>query len=161
MLRSIPELDVYVVHLIREPLGVSYSRCLTKVNPASGEIMGGVHPLVSAWSWSFVNIAIERMLKERRRYMKLSYEEFVADPASALTRIVAFVKEERALLDDVKLEGQKVYLNPTHSVSGNPMRFTSGLTEIRADDRWKSGLSASVAYAIRLLTYPASRRYRC
>lgn len=160
VLRSIPVLDVYVVHLIRNPLGVTYSRSQVKTNPASGETMGGVNPIVSGCVWSLVNAAIERMLKMPARYMQLRYEQFVADPRGLLNQIADFVGEEPTVLDDIRLDGHHVALDLTHSASGNPMRFDSGLVEIRADQRWKTGLPAGMASTVRALTYPMARRYR-
>jgi hypothetical protein len=160
VLRSIPALEVYVLHLIRSPLGVTYSRSQVKINPASGETMGGVNPIVSGCAWSLVNAAIERMLDKPARYMQLRYEQFVADPLGSLNQIADFVGEKRALLDDVQLDGRHIALEPTHSASGNPMRFNSGLVEIRADERWKTGLTAGTASAVRVLTYPVARRYQ-
>lgn len=160
VLRSVPALDVYVLHLIRNPLGVTYSRSQVKTNPASGDTMGGVNPIVSGCAWSMVNAAIERMLKKPARYMQLRYEQFVADPRGTLNQIADFMGEERAVLDDIQLNGHHVALSPTHSASGNPMRFNPGLVEIRTDERWKTGLPAGIASAVRALTYPVARRYR-
>lgn len=159
MLRSLPNLDVHTVHVIRDPRGVTHSRRQVKINPASGDAMGGVHPFASMYMWNVGNTAIERMLSHEGRYLQLRYEDFVAAPAEALERIAAFVAATTDGLSSVDLQGRTVNLRPTHSVSGNPMRFTAGPIEIRRDERWRTGLPTSTAMAVKLLTGPVAMRY--
>ena len=95
----------------------------------------------SAMYFDVSNAAAEAIWRhEPDRYLRLRYEDFVANPRAALEDIGSFVGE-RLEIDDV-LEDNRVVLRPTHSAWGNPNRFAHGPREIAPDLTWARELPA-------------------
>jgi len=58
LLRLLPGIDTYIVHLVRDPRAVAYSRQRKKLNP-DREVpadMGGKSPALSAFQWVVGNL---------------------------------------------------------------------------------------------------------
>jgi hypothetical protein len=53
-----------------------------------------------------------------------------------------------------------VDLQVDHTVSGNPMRFTTGPVQIRPDDRWRSAMARRRRVIVGVLTAPLRFGYR-
>jgi hypothetical protein len=92
------------------------------------------------------------------RYLRLRYEDFVREPLPAVRRIVALVGEAPEGLPF--LSDTAVRLQPTHSVSGNPNRFTTGSVEVRADDEWMRLMRRTDRMLVTALTLPLLLHYR-
>jgi hypothetical protein len=91
MLRMIPSVDPYVVHLARDPRGVVYSRLR---NPRWLPF----HPVKNALRWNIQNLVTELLLKrEQGRYLRLRYEDFIDHPPETIRRILDFVQERSQL----------------------------------------------------------------
>lgn len=150
-------LDVNVVHLIRDPRAVAQSRLTPKRHPDTGAYMGGVSVAKSALMWSLVNAAIQRFLGDSQ-YRQVGYHEYVENPGGAVDQLI----EDLGLPSSpiLPLAGNIVTLAPTHSVFGNPGRFTNGQVEIRLDDRWKKDLSPARTKLVEVLTAPVRRQFK-
>ena len=73
--------------------------------------------------------------------MILRYEDFIVRPQQSIKRILDFVREKKGSLPS---RGERqVNLKITHTVSGNPSRFGSGIVELRPDDEWKIRMKGS------------------
>ena len=57
------------------------------------------------------------------------------------------------------IEGQAVRLGPSHTISGNPMRFRHGLVPLRLDDAWKEGMPGRRKAVGTAMTFPWLVRY--
>jgi hypothetical protein len=89
--------------------------------------------------------------------MFLRYEDFIADPAGTIGRLLELCGAGGAANP---VQGRIIELHPNHTVTGNPDRFLSGPTELRAaDDRWMSSLSRRARLAATVLSWPLLRRY--
>jgi hypothetical protein len=160
VLRQSPALDLYFLHLERDPRAIAYSWS----KPTRERGFDGNHTMeqrgavTSAVMHDFSNIAAETLWGRREdRYLRLRYEDLVADPASALREVGRFVDED---LDPTAiLSGGEVTVRPTHSAWGNPNRFDSGRIEIRADDAWRDRLTTPDRLVTTALTWPLLRRY--
>ena len=91
----------------------------------------------AALLWLVWNTATVRLWGGRRRapgrYLRVRYEDFVADPAGVTARIAGFVG---ATPDELPFPTPAtVRLAPTHSVAGNPSRHRTGLVDVVADTR--------------------------
>jgi hypothetical protein len=147
--------ELAIVHLVRDPRGVVHSRL------RSAERRGfslTPPPAGFAAVWTVWNPLIE-LVWRRRRYLRLRYEDFVANPEDAVRRIAALVGEAADPLPFVARD--TVTLAPTHSVAGNRNRFQTGKVRIRLDDEWRSAsrLSARERRAVTALSWPARARY--
>jgi hypothetical protein len=148
-----PPLDLRILHLVRDSRAVAYSWQRTMFNPGSGRDMDRYTATRTSVAWMLINVATAlQRLVERGRYARVSYESFVDDPRSTLERILAFLDESsREVPVD---ERGEVRLSPSHTAAGNPMRFTSGSTTIRADDEWRTVMHPTSRRLVTALTLP-------
>ncbi|MEM6535179.1 MAG: sulfotransferase [Pseudomonadota bacterium] len=158
LLRKYAKLPVRTVHLVRHPGAVASSWMRKKKDPsiASGEMTQYTagHALKV---WAFRNLASE-LLRFWMPYLRLKYETFAEKPRATVDQIIGFAPHlsgrENGFVSD-----NEVNLPPLHSLSGNPDRFTSGVTEIREDTAWKTSTVGRQIGLLRLLIGPIARRY--
>jgi hypothetical protein len=160
VLAATPGIDLRVVHLIRDPRGAAHSWS-TKKTLADGAVrahMEQISPAKSAVLWDVWNLAGGILFKGGSdRYLRLRYEDFVADPPGTVRKILAMVGMEEAELPFVN--GNEVRTTPNHSVAGNPDRLRHGAITLRSDDRWRSAMPARNRRLVSVLTSPLLLRY--
>src|ERR671916_1090567 len=156
----VPGVDFRVVHLIRDPRAAAYSWMKKKPQPDSEEIehMHRQNPIMSSALWDSWNASAEALWRRApERYLRLRYEDFVADPRRSFERILKLLGEEGA---EPPLVGKReVKLGISHTVSGNPNRFETGAVELRSDHAWISAMSPPDKALVTALTTPLLQRY--
>jgi len=159
-LGMVPGLDLRVLHLIRDPRAAAYSWTKKKRQPDSTEreFMHQKSPTQSAVLWDAWNAAIEALWRQMPpRYLRLRYEDFVADPRRSFEEILELTGEEDAQLP---LVGERdVKLGISHTVSGNPNRFDTGTVELRQDRAWQKQMKPRDRALVTALTLPLLTRY--
>ncbi|MDQ4062557.1 MAG: sulfotransferase, partial [Actinomycetota bacterium] len=86
-----PGIDLYVVHLVRDPRAAAYSWLRKKPQPDTNRLsyMLRMNIVKSALLWDVWNASCEALWRgSSTRYMRLRYEDFVEDPQRALTDIL-------------------------------------------------------------------------
>ncbi len=160
----IPSLDVYVVHLVRDPHAVAYSWLRQSEKARSG--LAQEDPLYrrqfnasqSSLRWSTVNAMVEVLWgRSRGRYMMLRYEDLMSDPQRSIGNILNFIGEDPGELPFTGFD--RVVLKANHTVSGNPVRFNHGTVTLRLDNEWESKLGKADRKRVGLLTHPLRVRY--
>lgn len=134
LIRLVPGITPYFVHLVRDPRAVAYSRQRHKVGP-DGE-MPRFGPAESTRGWLMQNLKghlVNRRVPADRR-LRIRYEDFVAQPLPTLQAITELMGEEPPPAGFV--DGRRVRLGKNHTVAGNPSRFRTGAIELRSDDEW-------------------------
>jgi hypothetical protein len=144
------QIDLAVVHLVRDSRAVAYSWTREKHDPGTGRPMSRQHPLRSALEWDIAEWAARRLTRRVSSSMTLRYEDLVARPASAVQLVLDLVGETA----DPPLEGKKVRLDSGHAVSGNPMRFETGVVTITEDKQWQEALPRSSRFLVTATTWP-------
>lgn len=161
VLEGMPRVDLYVVHLVRDPRAVAYSWSRKKKSRPLTEsltFMPQHHPAQSSLEWDLCNAATEALwCRSPERYMRLRYEEFVARPRESVERILQLVGEESASLPFVG--DREVRLGPNHNVGGNPSRFETGTVELRPDREWTFQMRPRARATVTSLTLPLLGRY--
>jgi hypothetical protein len=157
ILQGCRELEVYVVHLVRDSRAVAYS--WQRKKPVSdSEYMTRFSAAHSSLLWDGMNAAAE-MLRTNSPggYLRLQYEDLVTAPKTTLESVLHLVgaNTEQSPL----LHGNKVMLGPVHGFSGNPSRFGRGEVDLRPDDEWRSKLNRAHWFLVTLLTAPLLVRY--
>ena len=155
-----PSVEMHVVHLVRDPRAVAYSWSRERLHPdpENPEYMPRRSPLESSTRWMARNLATEALWRgSPRGYMRLRYEDFVAEPRRAVERMLELVQEEPAPLSHVG--EHEVELGVNHTVWGNPSRFRSGKVEIRPDKEWAYHMKQGDKRLISALTLPLLVRY--
>jgi hypothetical protein len=106
-------------------------------------------------SWNASAGALWRRAPDR--YLRLRYEDFVADPREGFEKILALVGEPDA---GPPLVGEReVKLGVSHTVSGNPNRFETGAVELRTDREWISSMKPRDKALVTALTLPLLKHY--
>ena len=161
ILAELPALELYLIHLVRDPHAVAYSWQRTLYDPGRHRQFGRHGSFTSSFLWTTWNAAIELMRRRnsilRQHYLPVKYEDFVQDPTSALARITQFLGEDAPRPG--RLTGNQAWLPEQHSLSGNPVRFARGPVDIRSDDEWRTGLSAASRVVVALTTWPLLAHY--
>jgi hypothetical protein len=154
-LGMVPGIDLYVVHLVRDGRGVvtSHRKSFEK------DLQAGItwdqkgHPmwktavrrrvlyLVSVIRWTVLNLASEWICSQLgpKRTMRLRYEDFVADPKSALERIGSLIEVDLRDVADAASSGKPMQAG--HNIGGNRTK-KSGTITLRPDaQEWRTALS--------------------
>jgi hypothetical protein len=157
----VPGVDLYALHLIRDPRAAAYSWLKEKPQPDTDarEFMHRKSPTMSAALWDSWNASAEALWRRTpERYLRLRYEDFVADPRKSLDKILTLVSERDA---EPPLVGEReVKLGVSHTVSGNPNRFETGTVELRTDREWISRMNPRDKVLVTALTFPLLTHYR-
>ncbi|MGE0140237.1 MAG: sulfotransferase [Ilumatobacteraceae bacterium] len=159
VLRRLRGHDVRLLHVVRDPRGVAHSWSSTVKRPESavGEDMERLGTWHAIARWTSHNL-IFSLVGRRGRHAMLRYERFAADPnelGSVLDRLTTDLGTDAPHFDD-----HLVQLRTNHTVSGNPMRFTTGPLTIRPDDRWRSSMARAPRLIVSVLTAPLRLGYR-
>lgn len=150
-------IDLYVVHLVRDPRAVAYSWMREKWQPDAGEYMSRYSPPKSSLVWNTWNLMAEAFWKKQSsRYLRLRYEDFVVNPRENLACILNFVEEEAFSLP---ARGHLVNIGVNHTVGGNPSRFKTGAVELRLDDEWRTKMKRLDEKIVSSITWPLRTRY--
>jgi len=159
ILRTIPTIDLYVVHLVREPRAVAYSALRKKWNPDRGEYLRLYSPTHASLIWDYTNLTTEAVLgRSRDRYLLLRYEDVVKNPREAIERVLKLVREEASQLPFVAED--KVALTASHMLSGNPGVYKStGIVKVQPDEEWKAKMKPWDKNLVSFLTSPLRLRY--
>lgn len=156
----LPEIDLHVIHLVRDPRAVAFSWLRRKLQPDTGTLqpMDEHGPVFSTLLWNSWNIATEVMwLRRRRRYTFIRYEDFIARPRATIERIVRRIGETDVALPFI--EDHIVHLGIDHTCSGNPNRFRDGTIELKLDNEWENRMRARDRVAVSAVAAPLLSRY--
>lgn len=156
LLGLIPEIDLYLVHLVRDPRAVAYSWSIPKPKPA--DYMRTMNAAKSSLLWIAWNEGTEHLGRRLSgRYLRIRYEDFTLRPEESIRRILTLIHEDVRSLPFPS--DHTVRLNPTHTMKGNPSRFITGDVEILPDERWKKGMHPFNKMLVDLLTWPFLGKY--
>ena len=146
-----PGVDLYVVHLVRDPRATSYS---WSVDPHFHRTRG---PAFGA-RWTLWNVELEALAARRRpRSLRLRFEDFLRSPEAAIRRMLSLVGAQDATLPFVS--DNAVHLPSHHMIEGHRSRFDTGLVDVRASTAWHDQLSARRAATTSLFASPLQLLY--
>jgi hypothetical protein len=162
ILRLVEGVDLRLVHLVRDSRGVVYSwhkRVLNRVSTGPPQYMHEYGTASASARYVYYNALTRLVGRLGVPYVRIRYEDFVADPRAGVSRIL---RHSRASVDDADLSFIRdgtVSLQPNHTVDGNPMRFAVGNLSLRMDDEWKRSMSRSDRLWVTGLTSPMLLSY--
>ena len=156
----VPGVDFYALHLLRDPRAAAYSWSKKKPQPDTDarDFMVRFSPAKSSALWDSWNASAGALWRRApERYLRLRYEDFVADPREGFEKILGLVGEPDA---GPPLVGEReVKLGVSHTVSGNPNRFETGAVELRTDREWISSMKPRDKALVTALTLPLMKHY--
>lgn len=160
-LSMIPEIDLRVIHLIRDPLGTAISFAREWPKDVSGGVqktLGRVSPLRSAMRWTATNLAAELVHARLggRRSIRLRYEDLMRDPKGALQRVAEL--SERDLGPLIQFATGETALTRGHTIAGNRVRMSTHI-QLRATPPRIEELTTREKREVDLVTAPLRVRY--
>ena len=159
ILEGILELDLRIVHLVRDSRAYAHSRTRIRSRPEihwTHAQMLRTGAAVSAREWLRLNVLAEVLCRRRPSASRLRYEDFAVDPEAAL-RPVAAVSGASPLPEECAPTWTQAV--GYHSVSGNPIRFDLAQRDIRLDDEWLRAMDSRSKLVVSSLTFPLLVRY--
>ena len=128
------QIDVKIIHLVRDPRGLYYSFQKRDV----------ITPVKNIWSvatyWNGTN-SLADMLRSYvgdNQVMRIRYEDLTSRPSETIGQVGEFLNES---LTDVKEKiANDVPLGRGHLVSGNRIRIQESTLKLRPDFEWKKKL---------------------
>ena len=161
VLAGVPDLDSYVLHVVRDPRAVvhSWRRAKTFSGGRRGAHDGHPRPGV-------LGAPLDRQRAVRRGAPSpVSAGPLAPHPLRGLRRSPARHDRGGARLrrrtgDDARSPTRARHrLHPNHIVAGNPSRFTTGEVTIRSDDAWTREMPTRDQRVVVALTLPLLGRY--
>lgn len=168
VLAARPELDLRVIHCVRDARAVCYAWTKRKRRPEAPEsasFMPTYRPRTMAGMWTTHNLAVELVRWRRTPVHRIRYEDFVDDVVGQTQRILSFAgvngtgSPAATTLPLNHIPPGHIRLSPSHTAAGNPMRFRSGDVPIERDDAWRAAMPAGQRRLVTALTAPLLARY--
>ena len=160
-LRQVPGMDLRCVHVVRDPRGVAYSFGKQVDLPQGSDTtaqMPRSSALTVARRWVTVNASIAGLARRGVPYLRVRYEDLVADPVATFARVALF-QDVRADHSAEFLTEAGIAVQPTHIAVGGRIRHADGVLPIRLDEEWRTRLPVATRRLVTALTVSARRRY--
>lgn len=152
LLSQIEEIDLKVLHIIRDPRAVTFSwiRQLERADREEHELYRQkMSTTKSAMLWNASNYLSESFKGKisREQVFTLKYEEMTNDLETSLQKVFNHI--------GMDFPGVPKIIREKHSISGNPSRLKSaGEIKIRKDQDWIKGLKTADYLLSSILTFP-------
>jgi hypothetical protein len=161
VLAGMEGVDHYVLHMVRDPGAVAFSwqrgdKTIRVAGQTRAMATRDLLPSVARWTENCLSAEVLRRHVPPERWMFLRYEDFVAQPRTTITRILAFLGQD---CPSPFVDADTVVLGVNHTVAGNPNRFRTGSVRIALDDEWRRRMPPRRQLAVRILTWPLLIRY--
>ncbi|HET8551786.1 MAG TPA: sulfotransferase [Gammaproteobacteria bacterium] len=161
-LSQIEDIDLRVIHLVRDVRGVALSMQKSwRPDPKKGIAvpLAPLRPSQVTAHWSFVNAQANRVRRRLgARAMLMRYEDLIAAPEAALQQISAFTDMDFVPVVERLSRGGGI--EPGHQIAGNRLRMQSSI-QLKPDTRWRRELSPLRRYWIRSLAAWLAFYYSC
>lgn len=156
-LSLIPEIDLHLIHLIRDGRGVIWSR--------RKHIDSKAHPYATAntslettLKWIKSNIASEYVLRHTNvPSLRIRYEDFVLNPYGYLKTIGELVNIDISEIQE-KIKNNTISISG-HMIGGNRLRFEKTI-QLKLDNEWKIKLGLMDKIIFMLLAWPIAKKYK-
>ncbi|MGR3318950.1 MAG: sulfotransferase [Candidatus Anammoxibacter sp.] len=160
ILNAMPDIDLNIIHLIRDCRAVTYSYQRKKIRPEihwRKDFMPVFKPMENIKLWNLKNTLMLVSKYFNKNYTLLRYEDLVGDPKNALSEILASFGEQMPA--DEFLAHSKINLGMNHTVAGNPIRFKRGTIDIQPDVEWQEKLDKRQRLLVNVLSWPLLLKY--
>jgi hypothetical protein len=164
-LRSSPNVDLRVVHVVRDSRAVAYSwtRKVPRAETNGPTYMPTLRPARTAGQWNYHNAALQILEATGTPTLRVRYEDLVSRPYEKLAEIAEFTGvasgPEQLGFMGADEAGWWADLSVAHIASGNRMRFKTGRIPIRLDDEWRASMSSTDRRTVTALTLPLLGHY--
>ena len=140
ILNRIPNVDISVLHLVRDSRAVAYSWQRKKLRPEihwKQEYVPKCSPFESSRDWMMFNLMTRRLISEvGKPSLFLRYEDAVANPDAMTRRVQSFFAQQGTHVEFPSYESGVIRVLTNHTVAGNPIRLGRDEIRLRADMEW-------------------------
>jgi hypothetical protein len=153
LLRLLPGVDPYVLHVVRDPRAVAYSW-----SHRSGTPPGELATAAEWLAFSALGEAVKGRLG-RGRSIVLRHEDFAERPRPSLERVLGLVGAAGSTLPLSGPEDRSVEFGENHTVAGHWTRLNRGVTDLRLSAEWRAKQRPAQRRVVTALTLPLLPRY--
>lgn len=151
-----PNIDLRVLHLVRDSVAVAYSwskevRYATTDQGSRDMPRFSTRRASALWMSNNALVPLARLAGTPSYRMR--YEDFVRAPTPAIQAMWDALDLPGSYDIDLSQPGG-IELEPGHSIGGNRMRFATGPLVIRADEAWREKMPAKQRRIVKTLTFP-------
>ncbi len=161
LLSTLPEIDLHVIHLVRDSRAVAYSWQRKKVQPHvvnETSFMPVFSPRHSAWEWFYRNILAEAGKVRAQTYFRLRYKDIICEPTGSIKLVCKSLQLDTISLNFIN-ENHVTLQQENHTVSGNPVRFQKGEIQLKLDNEWQEAMSKRDKQIVTAITWPFLLQY--
>ncbi len=158
LLMMLPDVDLFYINLIRDPRAVVYSwQKKMKYEPGGTREMDRIGAARASLIWKFAYMTATDVLKEVPG-VTIRYEDLVNDTSGTMRAILSDINTWLGGSLPVANIENLSWVNTSHSLSGNPLRFRKG-EGIKLDANWKTDFRGMDALITTMLCNSEIRRY--
>jgi hypothetical protein len=162
VLRQMPDIDLRVVQVVRDPRGVAFSFAKHVDLPPGADVAEQMpRSTVRKVSrrWVTVNALIAGIERFDVPTLRVRYEDLVADPRHELARVLAFegLAEGPETLDFIVDHSFSV--PQTHVIAAGRIRLRSGVMPLSLDEDWRRRMPRRAKALVDTMTLPTRWRY--
>ena len=159
-LSRMKNIELRVIHLVRDPRGVAFSLAQAyEPDPSNGIVaaLPAQRPTVTVLNWMLFNALADRVrARLGRRAILVRYEDLITDPIAVFERMSSWVNIDFSGVAKRLRNGDA--FRPTHTIAGNRLRM-SGPIRLRTDVKWRLAFSAARKRWLGTLSFPVAGRY--
>lgn len=160
LLNLVPEVDMRLVHLVRDSRGVAYSWQRRVARPEYANhpelrdtVMDRREPWRAAVEWDVKNSLVRHLGSRGVPRLLLRYESLLEDPDGSIDRVLSHAGLSAG--DGSTHEGGEGYESlPHHTIGGNRIRFVRGKVKLRPDDEWQAAMNRRDRTLVTALSLP-------
>lgn len=157
-------IDLRVIHVVRDVRGVAWSmnkRDLVRPH-ATGEreVMFHQGVVAAAGRWAICQSEVDAVRLSGTPTVLLPYEELVTRSRAVVGLTLERLRLPVADGDLEHLGAHEAELGASHGLSGNPSRFTAGVTPLRPDEEWREKMPRASQSLLAMIGTPQRVRTR-
>lgn len=162
ILAAAQEIDMSIVHVLRDPRGVAFSFAKhVELVPGASDL--NTMPRRTARKvgrqWVTVNALISLVAAATRRSVRVRYEDLVRAPDVQLRRIARSEGIADGALDLSWLTDKGMVVPQTHVVAGGRIRLRDGVMPLRIDDAWQREMPDGARRLVEAMTLASRWQY--
>lgn len=163
ILARAPQVDLRLVHVLRDPRGVAYSWSQVVELPEGTSTKGRMNQRsarLTARRWVTVNAMVAALGRRGVPRVTVRYEDLVRDPRGELGRIAALTADVTGVVDPLEfLRDNEFEQAGSHAVAGGRIRMRSGPITLALDEKWRREYAPGPRRLVGAMTWPLRRRY--
>lgn len=162
VLRGVPDVDLRILHLVRDSRATAYS--VSKKDNMKDSLDRAVPkdqfsaPFITL-VWTVYHLAFDCIRISGTPGLMARYEDVVRSPQAWLRRIAAFAGNPPSGQDLDFIDMPNLRLREDHTAVGNDSRLAQGTIKLREDDVWRTKFPRSRRRLVTFMSWPLLKRW--